>query len=179
MPDLQDTRRKVKIALAALALTNLAAAALLFSPLVGSPRARDEQMKSLWRTLQVKTREVGPLRGLDKKVVTARGQIDDFYNDRLPSEDSAIAESLGKLASANGVKIGEVKYKVGDPEPVGLRRVSIDADFSGDYLQLVRFLNELERSKLFFLVDSVELGGEQGGVVKLGMKLETYLKTGA
>jgi len=179
MPDLRDTRRKVKIALAALVLTDLAAAALLFSPLVGSPRARGQQMHNLWRTLQAKTREVEPLRGLDKKVVTARGQIDDFYKDRLPSEDSAIADSLGKLASASGVKIGEVKYKIGDPEPVGLRQVSIDADFSGDYLQLVRFLNELERSKLFFLVDSVELGGEHEGAVKLGMKLETYLKTGA
>ena len=56
--------------------------------------------------------------------------------------------------------------------------MEITADFSGDYLQLVRFLNELERSKLFFLVDSVELGGEQGGVVKLQMQLETYLKSG-
>jgi hypothetical protein len=179
MPDLRDTRRKVKIALAALLLTDLAAAALLFSPLVGSQRARSDRMQSLWRTLQTKTHEVEPLRGLDKKVVTARGQIDDFYKDRLPSQDSAIADSLGKLASANGVRIGEVKYKIADPEPIGLRQVSIDADFSGDYLQLVRFLNELERSKLFFLVDSVELGGEQAGVVKLGMKLETYLKTGA
>jgi hypothetical protein len=43
----------------------------------------------------------------------------------------------------------------------------------------VRLLNELERSKVFFLVDSVELGGEQAGLVKLQMKLETYLKTGA
>jgi hypothetical protein len=32
---------------------------------------------------------------------------------------------------------------------------------------------------MFFLVDSVGLGGEQSGVVKLQLKLETYLKTGA
>jgi type IV pilus assembly protein PilO len=43
----------------------------------------------------------------------------------------------------------------------------------------VRFINALERDKLFFIVDSVELGGEQGGQVKLGMKLETYLRAGA
>lgn len=178
MPDMRDTRRKVQVTLVALVLADVAAAALLFSPLVGSQRARGQQMQTLWRTLQVKTREVEPLRGLDKKVVTARQQIDDFYRDRLPAEDSAIAENLGKLASASGVKIGEVKYKMEDPQPVGLRQVAIEADFSGDYLQLVRFLNELERSKLFFLVDSVELGGQQGGVVKLGMKLETYLRTG-
>ena len=61
---------------------------------------------------------------------------------------------------------------------MGLRPVEIEADFSGDYLHLVRFINSLERNQLFFIVDSVELGGEQGGVVKLQIKLETY-KTGA
>ena len=60
-----------------------------------------------------------------------------------------------------------------------MRRVEIEADLAGDYLQLVRFINALERDHLFFLVDSVVLGGEQGGVVKLQLKLETYLKTGA
>lgn len=178
MADRRDIKRRVKIAFGVLALLDIAAVALLVSPVIGSQRTRSEQMQSLWRALQVKTREVEPLRGLDKKIVLAHGQIDDFYKDRLPSEDSSIAENLGKLASANGVKIGGVKYKIADPEPIGLRQVSIQADFSGDYLQLVRFLNELERSKLFFLVDSVELGGEQGGLVKLQMDLETYLKSG-
>ena len=65
-----------------------------------------------------------------------------------------------------------------DPEPVGLRPVIIEASLSGNYLQLVRFINSLERDQLFFIVDSVELGGEHGGVVQLQMKLETYLKTG-
>ncbi len=179
MPEMKDTRRKVQIAIGAMLVVDVAAAALLFSPWVGSQRSRSEQMQSLWRTLQAKTREVEPLRGLDKKVVVAHDQIADFYQSRLPSEDSAIADALGKLAAENGVKSGGIKYKVEDPAPVGLRPVTIDADFDGNYLQLVRLVNELERSKLFFLVDSVELGGAEAGRVKLQMKLETYLKTGA
>ena len=179
MPDLRDTRRKLKVAITALVLVDMAAAAVLFSPLVGSERSRREQLEQLWRELQLKTREVEPLRGLDKKVVLGRQQIDNFYKDRLPAKGSTISEDLGKLAVQSGVKIGQIKYKAKDAEPVGLRPVQIDADFSGDYLQLVRFINSLERDQLFFIVDSVELGGEQGGVVKLQMKLETYLKTGA
>jgi len=62
---------------------------------------------------------------------------------------------------------------------LGVRRVEIEADLAGDYLQLVRFINALERDQQFFLVDSVVLGGEQNGVVKLQLKLETYLKMGA
>jgi len=180
MPEMKGTRRKVQIAIGTMLVVDVAAAALWLSPLVGSQRSRGEQMQSLWRALQAKTREVEPLRGLDKKVVIAHGQIDDFYKSRLPNEDSAIADALGKLAAENGVKIGGIKYKIEDADPVGLRPVMIDADFSGNYLQLVRLVNELERSKVFFLVDSVELGGgAQAGLVKLQMKLETYLKSGA
>lgn len=179
MPELTDTRRKLKTALVTLLVIDVVAAAVWLSPLVGSERSRREQLDQLWKDLQLKTRQVEPLRGLDKKVVVARQQIDEFYKQRLPEQESAIASDLGKVAADSGVRIGQIKYKVDDPEPIGLRPVLIEADFSGDYLQLVRFINSLERDQLFFIVSSVDLGGEQGGVVKLQMKLQTYLKTGA
>ncbi|MGO9648815.1 MAG: GspMb/PilO family protein [Terriglobales bacterium] len=179
MPDLRQTRRKTKIALAAMAAVDVIAMAVYFSPLVGSQSARQEQLHDLWRELQQKTREVEPLRGLDKRVPLARKQIDQFYKDRLPAEGSSISENIGKLAGQAGVKISSVRYDMKDPETMGVRRVLIEADMNGDYLQLVRFINSLERDQMFFLVDSVQLGGEQGGMVKLQMKLETYLKTGA
>ena len=179
MPDLRDTRGKLRIAVAALMLVDVAAVVVLFSPLVGSERSRREQLDQLWQELQRKTHEAEPLKDVDKKIALASHQIDDFYKSRLPSQDSAIYEELGKVAKQNGVRIGQIRSKAKDTDPIGLRPVEIDADFSGDYLQLVRFINSLERDQLFFIVDSVELGGEQGGVVKLQMKLETYLKTGA
>jgi type IV pilus assembly protein PilO len=182
MPDLRDTRRKVQIALATLAVVDVLAIAVFFSPLVGSETSRREDLAQHWKELQQKTREVEPLRGLDKKIPIARKQIDEFYAQRLPAQDSAISGDLGRVAAQSGVKIGSIKYsmkdKDKDPETAGTRRVEIEADLGGDYLQLVRFINALERDQLFFLVDSVSLGGEQGGVVKLELKLETYLKTG-
>jgi len=176
MPDMRDVRKKVKIAIAALLAVDVVAAAVLFSPLVGSEQSRREQLNQLWRELQQKTREAEPLRDIDKKVATARQQIDDFYKTRLPAQDSAISEELGKVAGQNRVKIGQIRYKPKDSDIVGLRPLEIQADFSGDYLQLVRFMNALERDPLFFIIDSVELAGEQGGMVKLQLKLETYQK---
>jgi Tfp pilus assembly protein PilO len=183
MPDLGHTRQKLKIALAILALVDVAAAVVLFSPLVGSARSRDQQLQQMGSEIQIKTRQVEPLRDVDKKIATARQQIDDFYKKRLPGQDSAIAAELGKLATQSGVKIGQIKYGSKETEkeapPEGLQPVKIEADFSGDYLQLVRLVNSVERAPLFFIIDSVELGGEQAGVVRLQLKLETYLKTGA
>jgi type IV pilus assembly protein PilO len=179
MADLREARKKMKIAIAVLALVDVLAVVMLYSPLVGSERSRRDQLDQLWRQLQQKTHEAEPLRDFDKKIVLARQQIADFYKTRLPAQDSAISEELGKLAGQNGVRIGQIRYKWKETDPVGLRPVEIQAEFAGDYLQLVRFINALERDPVFFIIDSVELGGEQGGVVRLQLKLETYQKASA
>ena len=163
----------------AMVAVDVVAAGVLLSPWVGSSTSRRMQLAQLWKELQVKTKQVEPLRGLDKKIVLADSQIKEFYNTRLTSQDSAISEELGKVASQTGVKISGIKYKMNDPEPVGLRPLEIDADLLGGYLQLVRFINSLERDQLFFLIDDVSLGNEQMGQVKLQMKMRTFVKTGA
>jgi hypothetical protein len=54
--------------------------------------------------------------------------------------------------------------------------VAIEGSFSGDYLQLVRFINNLERSKMFFTVDGVDLAGEGAGPVRLQISMHSYLR---
>ncbi len=179
MADLRETRRKLKIAMIAMLCVDAVAAILLLSPLAGSGESRHQEMQQLTAEQRQKTRQVEPLRGLDKKVVVARQEIDTFYQDRLPARESAISDELGKLASQNGVRIGQAKYDSQDVDSVGLTPVYIEVTCQGDYLHLVRFINALERSKTFFIVNSVVLGDAQGGAVKLQMKLETYLRTAA
>jgi len=178
MPDLRETRHKVKIALAAMVVLDVVLIGIYFSPLVGTQRSRRENLDQYWKELQLKTREVQPLQGLDKKIPAAHKQIDEFYKNRFPAQDSAISAEIFRLAGQSGVKVGSEKYDMKDPEALGLQRVQIEADLAGDYLQLVRFINSLERDQMFFLLDSVSLGGEQGGTVRLQLKMETYLKTG-
>ncbi|HZR56282.1 MAG TPA: hypothetical protein VFA74_05385 [Terriglobales bacterium] len=184
MPDLRQTRQKLKIAIGSLLVADVVAVALLLSPLIGSQRSRDTQMNQLWRELQQKTKQVEPLRGLDKKIPIAKQQIDDFYENRFASETSTVSAGLEKIAVENGVKLAGVTYsqkntdkESEDTEAVDLSRMTIDADLSGDYLQVMRFINSLERSRLFFLVDSIQIGSDEGGIIKLRMHLETYLKT--
>jgi Tfp pilus assembly protein PilO len=182
MADLRATRRSLKIVIGVLLALDLAAVALLFSPWIGSSESRRIQQDQLWKELQAKTRQVAPLRGMDTKILLARKEINDFYNDRFPSQDYAISEALGKLAAENGVQMGAVKYKMDDAEPVGLRPVEIQGEFSGGYVQLMKFINATERNRLFFIIDGVDFSGgqeQQQGNVRVMLKLETYLKTGA
>jgi Tfp pilus assembly protein PilO len=175
MPDLRQTRKKLKIAIAVMVGVDLLSAVIYFSPLVGSAESRRQELDRLQTDLNVKTRQVAPLQNLPQKVVLASKQIADFYKKRLPAQDSEIPTDFGKLAAENGVTIDQAKYPVKDLEPGGLERVEIEADLSGNYTSLARFINALERADMFFIINSITLGGEQGPV-KLNLKLETYLK---
>ena len=179
MPDLRQTRRKLKLAIITMLSVNAVAGVLLLSPLVGSSASRKEELQRLTVELRQKTKQVEPLRGLDKKVALAKEQINQFYSKRFPTHESAIYDEMGKIAAENGVKLGQVKYETKDPEPVGLTPVLVEANCQGDYLHVVRFIDALERSQTFFLVNTVVLGDAQGGTVKLQMKLESYLRTSA
>jgi type IV pilus assembly protein PilO len=179
MPDLRQTRKNIKAAMAVLLGVDVVTAAILFSPLVGSTQSRRQELNQLWSDLQTKTKQVEPLRNLDKKVVTANQQIVEFYKQRFPSEDSQILTRLGKLAADNGVTLEAAHYKVKDPEAAGLSPVEMEAQLSGNYVSLAKFINALERDEMFFIIDSIALAGEQKGPIKLQMKFETYLKAGA
>jgi len=178
MPDLRRTRKNLKTALAVMAGVDLLATVVYFSPLVGSAESRRQELNRLQMELATKTRQVAPLKDLPHKVDIARHQIVDFYKKRFPAQDSEIVDRFDKLAAANGVTIVQSQYKRKDEGPGNLRPVEITADLAGNYTSLAHFINALERDQMFFIIDGVTLGGEPQGPVKLGMKLEAYLKAG-
>jgi Tfp pilus assembly protein PilO len=178
MPDLGSTRRKLKIAIGAMVAVDVVAVAVLFSPLVGSAESRRMQINELRAELTKKTREVEPLRGMPDKIKLAKAQIGTFYKDRFAAQDSDLTNELGKLAGENGVHIQVAKYTQEDAEASGIVPVAIEGSFSGDYLQLVKFINTLERSKVFFDVNSVSLAGEGTGPVRLEITMHSYLHSG-
>jgi type IV pilus assembly protein PilO len=178
MPDLRQTRKNIKTALAVMLGVDVVAAAVLISPLIGSTNSRRQELNQLWSELQAKTRQVEPLTNLPQKVVTAHNQITDFYKRRFPAQNSQIASEFGKLAAADGVTIEQAKYKTKDVGPGKLQPVEMEADLAGSYVALARFINALERDDMFFIINGVSLGGEAQGPVKLKVKLETYLKVG-
>lgn len=178
MPDLRQTRKKLKIAMAVMAGVDVLALAFFVSPLIGSPDSRRQQMNQLQTELNTKTRDVEPLKNLPEKVFLANHQIADFYKRRFPSQSSQVATELGKLAVAEGITIDQVKYKQLETGEASLRPMEMDADLAGNYVALAKFINALERDEMFFIINSITLGGEQQGPVKLGIKLETYLKAG-
>lgn len=177
MANLAETRKRLVIAFGAMGLLCVLGIAVLFSPLV---QERSDEITQLKLQQRMKQQQVNRVGDVDKNIASASQQIATFMKDRLPSRDSAISDSLGKIAAESGVRLEQVKYSPKDSVPAGVRPMEIDASLSGQYPQLARFLNAVERNQpVFFIVDSIDLGGEQNNIVKLQVKLRTFERAGA
>jgi type IV pilus assembly protein PilO len=122
--------------------------------------------------------QTAPLRGLDKKVVEARKQIAQFYADRIPPNYSSISTRVGELEVASGVRLSRMQYTQGNPG-ADLTEITLDAGISGEYPQIMRFVNGLERDKTFFVIRAMDLTGQQGGLVNLKLRVSTWLRPAA
>ncbi len=125
--------------------------------------------------LQARDLPPQPRRGLDKRVTLTRDQIKDFYASRIPANYSSFVERIGELAVKSGVRLSRVTYSQGKPG-ADLTEITMDAGISGDYPQIMRFVNSLERDKTFYVVRGMSLTGQQGGLVNLRLRVSTWLR---
>ncbi len=124
------------------------------------------------KALQLQTE---PLHGLDKRVSLTRDQIKDFYDRRIPPNYSSIADQVGNLGVKSGVRLSRIQYTQG-PKGRDLAEISMDAGVTGQYPQIMRFINSLERDKTFFVIRAMGLTGQQGGLVNLRLRVSTWLR---
>jgi len=118
-----------------------------------------------------------PLRGLDTKLVKSTADADAFYATRLPYGYSQVAAELGVLTKKAGVHLGQVHYtQAAVPGVAALTEVRMDAIIAGDYRPVVLFINSVERDKQFFVINGINLTGQQTGQVNLRLRLTTYLR---
>lgn len=103
-----------------------------------------------------------------------------FWNG-LPLRDPGLIEALAeidRLAREVAVSRGRTTYAEEDLEN-GAVRVKATIPVEGSYFDLVSFVNRLERSPRFFLLESIKLnGGRDGGELALGCSLTFCLRKG-
>ena len=177
MANLRTARRTLYVIAIVLIAVDLAAAFILIFPEGGTASGTlENEFWQLRMQVQAKLRTVVPPAQVQGRVEEARKQIAEFVQQRIPSQASAVPVELGKLASDTGVELSSVQYSETDSAVPGVRQVKISATISGNYLQLVKFINSLERARTFFVIDSVTLGEKQAGGVHLGLDLDAYLR---
>jgi hypothetical protein len=162
-------------ALAVLALYCVVHLVFVFQGLKAHDAAAMDQQRVELRSAELAAM---PLRGLDKKLEVSTADADAFYAKRLPYAVSQVAAELGALTKREGVHLTRIQYSY---LPVlsgsgALTEVKMDASVSGDYRPVVQFINATERDKVFFVINGINLTGQQTGQVNLRLRLTTYLR---
>lgn len=121
------------------------------------------------------------LNGLPKKVETADDDAQKFYDARIAPNWSTVLAQLGDVATKHQVKLSRAAYPFNAAPAGGLTELHIDAGLSGQYSDLMHFINGIERDQdhVFFIINGVTLNGQQGGLVNLRLRMTTYVRGGA
>jgi type IV pilus assembly protein PilO len=127
-----------------------------------------------YQQLQAQSAKLGIL---PEKVGQARTDANTFYDKRYSMAWSQVLAELGRLETKDSVRLTRAGYTEA-PAINGLTDIRVDASLSGDYTPIVRFINDLERDKerSFFLINTLTLTGQQGGLVNLRLRLTTFLR---
>lgn len=168
------------VALGALLTVDLGLAVFLWPGGRQDPAALEADRDRL--QLQAKLLRADVERGekIRESLPTAGKQCEEFYRESFldaATGYSQIEADLGSIAAETGVKTTGFSFKRTDVKERGTTEIQISATVDADYPALVRFINGLERSKNFYLLDSLRLASEVTGGIRLALDLHTYFRT--
>jgi len=107
-------------------------------------------------------------------------QWDEFFTTHFhPSGAgySAISEDLGGLSRSAGLRSDSITFHQHPADARGLVQIDIATAVEGDYDSLIQFLNKLEHSENFYVLDSLALASDTQGKLRLNLQLRTYFRT--
>ena len=113
----------------------------------------------------------------------AQKDLDVIYTQVLAQKKvgvTAIRQELQDLAGSLTVERGAVDYDYELLPQFGLRHFTLSVPVEGAYRDIRRFINDIERSQYFLILDRVNLSAEReaasGGNLLLNFQLSTYLR---
>ncbi|HEX4003944.1 MAG TPA: GspMb/PilO family protein [Candidatus Acidoferrales bacterium] len=176
----QTWKRSIGLALALLLLADVALGVYLWNASRQGPAALTAQRNDL--ALQAKLLRADLHRGdaIRTSLPQVGSDCDKFYRQSfLDSKTgySDIESDLGAIAQKTGVKTPALTFQQKPIEGRGVTEVSIRTAVDADYPSVIRFVNGLERSKNFYLVDGLHLTSASPGTIRLEIEMHTYFRT--
>lgn len=177
----RDARFVARVVVGTLLALNVIAALILFKPWGGSPEDLQREMAELQRQLAARQAQLERSKELVKSIEKARVEGDRFMDQYMLNRRTAYSTIVGELdrvGAEAGVKPKESQYAV---EPVEgsdtLGTMSISANYEGAYANLTKFINALDRSPRFLIIESLQAAPQaSGAVINLNLKLLAFVK---
>jgi Tfp pilus assembly protein PilO len=123
------------------------------------------------------------LRGqrIQRELPAVDKQCNVFLKEQLTSAKggySEVVDNLGSVARTAGLQAENVSFQQHDADKRGIILVEVAATVNGDYPSVVRFIDGLEHSSNFYVLDELSLAAAgASGNLKLNLRLRTYFRT--
>ena len=177
----KDPRAPWKILLGVLAVANVLVFLLLVRPIGGSASELDQQLAALRQQAVREQQRLRDTQAVVKKVRSARGEQEKFmgasFMDRRTAS-SAILTEIGASAKLAGLSPKEHSFAF---EPVegsdNLSMMTINANYEGTYAHLLHFVNLVDRSAKFLIIDTIQAAPtQQPNMLAARFKLNTFVR---
>ena len=182
---LKQPQIAMRVLIGALLAANLAMAVVAFKPFGGSADDLRRQADKLREAVAAAQARVAIDKRLVQKVENARQDGDGFLGKYVVERrisSSAIYEELMHIAAQSGVQAGQNSFQYDDIEGSDtLKMMTITAGFEGTYQQITKFVNLVDRSPRFLVIDSMQESAPQQNAQKLTVqfKIKTFVRGAA
>jgi Tfp pilus assembly protein PilO len=176
---LESKKRIIRWVLAAVLVLDLALIVINWKVAV-APRASASEIVLLKRQHALLAADVARGDQIRKELPAVEKQCDAFVQQNLRpvgSGYSSIISDWGMLAKDAGIQAENISFRQHTADKSGVVEVEISTSVNGDYAGVVRFINALQHSGTFYLLDGLSLAAGSAGELKLNLALRTYFRT--
>ena len=176
---LRSKKTLIRWALGAVLAADLALLAINWK-LASAPRTPASDIVLLKRQHALLAADVVRGDQIRKNLPVIEQQCDTFVQKNLPPVGngySSIISDWGALAKGAGIQGETIAFRQHPPDKSGVVEVEIATSVNGDYPSLVHFINALQHSETFYVLDGLSLAAGSTGQLKLNLQLRTYFRT--
>jgi Tfp pilus assembly protein PilO len=172
-------RLTIQIAIALVLLADLALVGVNWQ-LRLAPRTAGDQLRVLRHQQELMTLDLRRAEAIRRDLPAVQRQCDEFFQKQLRPSDggySTILADLGGMARESGLQLNSTRFKQHEVTKHGVNEITISLNMEGPYPSLVSFINALERSDNFYMLDTLGLDTSTNGVLRLTLELRTYFRS--
>jgi len=178
---IRDPRVVMRAIIGVLLVANLVAAVIAFKPFGGSADDLRQEEASLSSQLAALQARVATGKRLVSKVETARKEGDQFLAKYVTEHrvlTSTVQEELNRMAKEAGGSYLPITMSGDQIEGSDtLWMETINAGYQGTYANLAKFVNLLDKSPLFLIIENMQVVPQQSGPnVNVSLKLLTFYR---
>jgi len=180
--NIKDPRVLMRVLIGLLLVANLAAAVVAFKPFGGSADDLRRQQQMLTAQLTREQQQLAASKHLVEKVERARSEGDNFLDKYFTDTQTTAAMILTELnttAREAGIKMGQAQFNRENIEGSDtLQMLTTNVGFEGNYTNLTKFMNLLDKSARFMIIESMQAAAPQqqaGQALNVSLKIDTFV----